>query len=713
MRPREITAFLAVAFALCCVLLGDALIGRSMLAPLDIAAAQWPQYRFVDPASNGIPKNHHVVDQLGYDLPLQWTIYHAWRRGEVPWWDPFTYAGRPLLADAHASAADPVRVLSYLVLPRFEWAYHWTRTLHFLLGGLGIFCLLRRLSVGATIAGGTGLLAMCAGSNILFFGHPWISASFLYYPWLWIAWHQLWEKGRPSATIAAPVLAACAIYAGNLQSHAYLPLFGVAFCAGYAGRNWREWRRALAIVVPTGVLAALLAAPVLGPELELFTHNLRPVQTAAPAYRFFDGPLIFSAVWPWSLGTFRSLTRWNLGFHVFIGTAGFILALIGSRSKNCAVRCGVVLVIGFVAIMTVPTLAALIYARAAGLATLGVLVLAAFGAETLALSVTKWRRSAWLTAVFAVLVALGTAAVVWGIYPRLKPRLLTAMEAHTLDDGSEGRSLPLRRAQVENYPSEISFGNPEVLAAWLTLPALALIFAVPRWRRFGIPAVLALNLVAPVLYARRFIPRVPIEQWQRLLAGGPAQRQARALLEPRHLRLNDEAGAGFSSLFPQELAHLYGVHVIHGYAALIPPNLAWSSLGATFADYQLAGGKLEPTERCGTARFFSPDTPPRTIAIADESLNTITLEIGDGPAGALVRTDTRYPGWQAATTQGQSLALSAEGSHFTRIELPAGPLRIRLRYEPSGYRWALALAILGLAGTVLWSRKQPAAPACA
>ena len=109
-RLRDISFFLIASFALAFLVFGDALWGRAILAPVDIAPALWEKFRFVDPASNGVPQNQHVVDQLSYDLPLQSLMHEAWRRGEVPWWNPYSYGGRPLLADAHCNGAVPLRV---------------------------------------------------------------------------------------------------------------------------------------------------------------------------------------------------------------------------------------------------------------------------------------------------------------------------------------------------------------------------------------------------------------------------------------------------------------------------------------------------------------------------------------------------------------------------------------------------------------------------
>ena len=78
----------------------EAIWGGALLAPLDMAPAFFSKYRHLDPSSSGRPSNHYIGDQLTYNLPIQWTIYEALQRGEIPWWDPYVGCGRPLLADA-------------------------------------------------------------------------------------------------------------------------------------------------------------------------------------------------------------------------------------------------------------------------------------------------------------------------------------------------------------------------------------------------------------------------------------------------------------------------------------------------------------------------------------------------------------------------------------------------------------------------------------
>ena len=142
MKRPLVLWFLMAQIALGWFVFRDGLWMKSLLAPLDIAPAFFPKYRFLDPGSSGIPANHWIIDQLTYDLPLQTTIYKAVRAGEIPWWDPYTWCGRPFLTDAAASGTDPIRLLAYELLP-FATAYNWTRLVHFLLTGLGMMLLLQ------------------------------------------------------------------------------------------------------------------------------------------------------------------------------------------------------------------------------------------------------------------------------------------------------------------------------------------------------------------------------------------------------------------------------------------------------------------------------------------------------------------------------------------------------------------------------------------
>lgn len=698
----------------------EALLTRALLAPLDLAPALYWKYRFVDPAQRPVPRNHHTVDQLLYDLPQQQLVHESYRQGVIPWWDPYSLGGRPFLADAHLNGTDPVRVVVYRLLP-FESAYNWTRIVHTLLAGLGMWLLLRHWRFHPWVCGGLALAYQFSGFQALFFGLPWIPASFLYYPYLWLAWERVMEQSARGPRIMGALLVAAVLYAGSIQTHSYLVLFTLAFAVGHGGLSPDRWRRQLPVVVGTGLLGAGLAAPVLLNQLELFWLSTRTIPVAARPLDWLGGLVsLGAAVFPWAMGTFRSLDvgkffgENSLGFFVFAGSVVTVLAGLGVWAKPTVgarpawQRTALVLVIIYVVVMSTP-LRAIFYPRCAGLAVMGLVVLAAVGVEHLWASPHAWKRGGMtlLALTGAGLLALNALALL--VYPRLIPRvdalvqqhLATARGAPTLGDATE-----LRQFQVRNLPQEVSLRNPETVLAALGLIGLGGVMLRPglRCRGWVLPTLLALNLLPLLLFSARFIPRHPMTLWERLREGGPEQQYVAAALNPDELRLLDVEPDPTGKLFPKALQHLYRVRTVHGYAGLWPRCLddlspAEQQQHATrLADYRYyteapdrETGTLVRTDASGRARFQWLDSPERSVRSRQVSPNAIRLEIGEGPSGRLLWTDTHYPGWRAMVN-GSPLRLGFHPPCFTLLHVPPGSVTVALEYRPRFLNLGLAVA---------------------
>ena len=149
-------------------------------------------------------------------------------------------------------------------------------------------------------------------------------------------------------------------------------------------------------------------------------------------------------------------------------------------------------------------------------------------------------------------------------------------------------------------------------------------------------------------------------------------------------------------------AHLFGVHVVDTYAALKPPSLfslphkAWSRLFKSVADYQYdqQTQKLLPRDANSQSARFMFRGPVRSVEVLSESLNTIALRIGPGPASKLFRTDTYYPGWRA-TSSDSKVVVRPFSPCFSISDLPEseGSIDVRFFYRP---RFLLVSASLSL-----------------
>jgi hypothetical protein len=720
-KSRPFIWFILAQLVTCLFVFRAGVWGESLLAPLDIAPALFSKYKYVDPESSGIPANHYDIDQLMADLPLQYSMYQAYHRGEVPWWDPFTYCGMPMLADAHCNGTDFVRLLSYACLP-FELAYNWTRILHFILSGLGMFLLLRHWNIRFPISLLLSLTYEFAGCHAMSFQHPWIQSSFMYYPYLWLVWDRAarYGSGRWDMILTAFLLAGI-FYSGSIQTHTYIALFMLAFGLGYAGRNAHTWGRFLSAVILPGLIAACLAAPVLGEQAELFFLSGRTVALHKNKLEWLCGIASLSGIYPWGLGTFRTLDlskflgQTALGFQVFVGSCVFLLAALGTRLKpltaiqNGPKRSACILIGLYLVILSGPLLN-IFYVRCAPLAVMGLVVLAGIGLESLLENAIAWRRAGWLVFGLAVGLALTTNLVAWAVYPRLLPRVKQLFKEREPANVTLDAAPALREFQAENLSAEISFHNPETALACASLMGLSVLLLWPLLRKH--PAVwmalLVINLLPVLSFCYRYVPRQNIALWHRLLAGGPQQQKVMTELKGTVYRLSEVAPGMHEMVMPGAFGHLYRVRTVHGYSSLPPPNiyrLAGGSpdrWGVKTADWvyeskarNQAAGLFATNGAPGLARFQWKGQLPRRFQVEEQALTRIRLKFETGPAGFLLWTDSWYPGWQAAA-DGRRLAVQRIEPCFSQIEIPADVTSLDLRYQPRYLQQARWLQLIGI-----------------
>ena len=712
---RALAGFLAVQLLLALLLFRDALWGGSLLAPLDIAPALLSEFKAVDPARE-VPDNHYILDQLVYDLPLQRTLHAAVRRGEVAWWDPYTFGGRPLLADAHVNGTDPVRLLCYAVLP-FEPAYNWTRVLHFVVAGTGMFLLLRRLGIASPLPFWLALAWEFAGCQVVKFGHPWVPASFAWYPWLWLAFHHARETGSRRAIAGIALAAAAVFYTGNLQSHTYLPLFLGALVAGYGGTAPKGWAKALRSLAPGFLLGAMLAAPVLLNEIEFFRQNVRLADVGVPTRPWLAAALSLAGMGhPWALGTFRTLDAsklagfFGLGFRLFAGTAvlGGALVVVAGREKcgrlPAPVRAGSWMFAAYIAVLATP-LVNLLYPRAAGLAVIGLVVMGAHGLDRLRSDPRAWPRAGRLVVAWLLGITLATHALAFAVWPKAQDRV-AAMLAKRSAGSALGEAPALRELQLGRFPREISFADPEALLAAAGWVMLAALLYRPAWRAKPVlwHATLALNLAPLLLFAGRYIPRHELALWQRIEAGTPVQRQVASALAADGGRLWEPESRMTKNLFPGALGHLFGVRTLRGYSALHPKALAElpdevrDPLLTRCGDAVYAGGRFSAAT--GGGRFLWEDGRAARPKFIQLGLGAFRLEFAAPQSGTLVWTDTQYPGWRVQV-DGQEAALRPSPPCFATITIPPGSRVVEFRYRPRFLNFGLLAALAGIAGTAL------------
>lgn len=119
----------------------DALVG--LYHPWrDLYAKEYPR---------GVPyKNFLITDPVRQQIPWRKIAIDAWKQGRVPWWNPYTYGGTPLVGNIQAAVFYPLNILFFV----FSFATAWTIliVLQPYLAGLFLFLYLGSRKVHPTAA---------------------------------------------------------------------------------------------------------------------------------------------------------------------------------------------------------------------------------------------------------------------------------------------------------------------------------------------------------------------------------------------------------------------------------------------------------------------------------------------------------------------------------------------------------------------------------
>ena len=247
-------------------------------------------------------------DLVPYNYPLEKVVHDAWSRGRLPvWWDTVS-GGRPLMPNPNAGVFYPLRTA--LALVPFPTAMRLLPVAHWILGGIGMFLLVRAI-------GGSRSAAWVAASCLTFSGvvvtelyytnfHP--GASLL--PW------TLWGLVRPASKPLGRVLGIALPYAALLLAG---DVFSLTLAVGSAVL-WlaleteapERWRGAgwLGLGVAAAFLLALpqvAATALLAPETRRIIGGIKLSEVldfSPPLWRLaeFIVPFPFGETWALDLG---------------------------------------------------------------------------------------------------------------------------------------------------------------------------------------------------------------------------------------------------------------------------------------------------------------------------------------------------------------------------------------------------------------------------
>ena len=120
-------------------------LGGKTLIPADVLFGFQPWKAAAAQFGIAYPQNHLVADLVLENYAWKRFIIESLKQGEIPLWNPYTFAGEPFLANGQHSALYPFSLIFY-VLPLWQ-AYGWFTVSQLWLAGVWMYLLARVLGL--------------------------------------------------------------------------------------------------------------------------------------------------------------------------------------------------------------------------------------------------------------------------------------------------------------------------------------------------------------------------------------------------------------------------------------------------------------------------------------------------------------------------------------------------------------------------------------
>ncbi|MCG3143969.1 MAG: hypothetical protein HONDAALG_01351 [Gammaproteobacteria bacterium] len=277
-------------------------------------------------------------DGWSYNLPMRMLTGRMIADGTLPLWNPYTFAGMPLLAASQPGAFYPLNWLFALLSPGV--AMNAVMIASFYVALIGAYRYARLIGIGRVGSLVTGITFAFSAFMISNIEHTGLIAAASWMPWTLVTIERLYQRASWRWAPAGAVILALQFFAGLTQMTFYCALvYGAYVVFSLAARERQEGRlRFLGAVTAMAFCGALLSAIKLWPALELQQQSER----AQISYEYFSliampPRRLLAIVFPYFFGGFGLspykipvwdvwwVAKWQGGY---VGMLGLLLSLV-------------------------------------------------------------------------------------------------------------------------------------------------------------------------------------------------------------------------------------------------------------------------------------------------------------------------------------------------------------------------------------------------
>jgi hypothetical protein len=345
--------FIVLLFLLPLAFFKDTLLQAKLPIPSDTIVGLYYPFRdaFFKTNPNGLPyKNALITDPVRQQIPWKTLVIEAEKKLQLPLWNPYNFAGAPLLANFQSSVFYPLNLL-FLILP-FTSAWSLLVFSGPLLAGLFLFLYLSNLKLNKySSLFGAVTFAFC-GFSIAWMEWGTIISTALWLPLILLSIDKIFEFiNHQSLIINRKTIGWCLIFlasmvssffAGHLQTFFYLAILTTCYLI-FRWFQYENKLKNLGMFCLISLIAFILILPQLIPTLQFIAQSARNVDIVGwkDLGWFIPWQNLIQFISPDFFGNPATLNYygiWNYGeFIGYIGIAPLIMAffaLLFRRDKK-------------------------------------------------------------------------------------------------------------------------------------------------------------------------------------------------------------------------------------------------------------------------------------------------------------------------------------------------------------------------------------------
>jgi hypothetical protein len=230
--------------------------------------APWNVY----PGHQGPVKNNAQPDIITQIYPWRFFDVEQYKKGQIPFWNPYSFSGTPHLANYQSAALFPINIL-FLLPIKFIDIWSLLVLLQPLLAGLFIYVFARKLKLSSYAGLLSSFSFMFCGFLVTWMGYATLGYSILFLPLSLFFILKYVDNKSTRWLVGLSFTFLFSFFAGHFQTSIYFTLgvFGFILYHLVFSKDRKLYVNALFF----SVFGLLLAMPQVLPSIEFYTYTLR------------------------------------------------------------------------------------------------------------------------------------------------------------------------------------------------------------------------------------------------------------------------------------------------------------------------------------------------------------------------------------------------------------------------------------------------------